>query len=185
VRSFLGGDDPSRSGARTGMCKGTASDQQRMLLVVLLCLLLATFCGVNEIAAEPQAASASAASPDKTSPQSRSSGLPLTFERHTGDLDAMVTRGNIRALVLYSRSGFFYVNGRPEGIYYEALQYFEQFVNQRLHTRRHVQVTFIPVRPDQIEAALTDGRGNRLAHDPGLRRSTVAASGHSPFVELS
>ena len=67
--------------------------------------------------------------------QSGVSGLPLNFERHTGDLDAMVKRGSIRALVLYSRSGFFYVDGKPEGIYYEALQYFEQFVNQKLRYR--------------------------------------------------
>ena len=47
----------------------------------------------------------------------------------------MVKRGTIRALVLYSRSGFFYVDGKPEGISYEALQYFEQFVNQKLRTQ--------------------------------------------------
>jgi len=88
----------------------------------------------------------------------------VSFERHTGDLDAMVKRGTIRALVLYSRSGFFYVDGRPEGIYYEALQYFQQFVNQKLHTKRHVQVTFIPVRPDQLEKALTDGEGDLIAY---------------------
>ena len=96
--------------------------------------------------------------------ESPDSGLPLSFERHTDDLDAMVKRGNIRALVLYSRSGFFYVNGRPEGIYYQALQYFEQFVNQKLHTRQHVQVTFIPVRPDQLEPALTEGVGDLIAY---------------------
>ncbi len=96
--------------------------------------------------------------------QSPDAGLPLSFERHTGDLDDMVKRGSIRALVLYSRSGFFYVDGRPEGIYYEALQYFEQFLNQKLHTKQHVQVTFIPVRPDQIEAALTQGVGDLVAY---------------------
>ena len=76
----------------------------------------------------------------------------------------MVKRGSIRALVLYNRSGFFYVNGKPEGIYYEALQYFEKFVNQKLHTRQHVQVTFIPVRPGQIKAALTQGVGDLIAY---------------------
>ena len=91
-------------------------------------------------------------------------GLPLNFERQTGDLDAMVKRGSIRALVLYSRSGFFYVNGLPEGIYYEAMQYFEQFVNRRLPAGQHVQVTYIPVRPDQLEAALTEGVGDLIAY---------------------
>ena len=106
----------------------------------------------------------SESSKDKPSAQSGVSGLPLNFERHTGDLDAMVKRGSIRALVLYSRSGFFYVEGKPEGISYEALQYFEQFVNQKLRTKQHVQVTFIPVRPDQLESYLNEGIGDLIAY---------------------
>jgi membrane-bound lytic murein transglycosylase MltF len=101
---------------------------------------------------------------DKAPSQSGASGLPLNFERHTGDLDQMVKRGTIRALVLYSRSGFFYVDGRPEGISYEALQSFEQFVNQKLRTRQHVQITFIPVRPDQLESYLNEGLGDLIAY---------------------
>ena len=90
--------------------------------------------------------------------------LPVAFERHTGDLDAMVKRGEVRALVLYSRTGFFYLNGRPEGIYYQALRAFERFLNEHVHSRQHVQVTFIPVRPDQVEAALTSGVGDLIAY---------------------
>jgi len=106
----------------------------------------------------------SESSKDKPPAQSGVSGLPLNFERHTGDLDAMVKRGSIRALVLYSRSGFFYVDGKPEGISYEALQYFEQFVNQKLRTGQQVQVTFIPVRPDQLESYLNEGIGDLIAY---------------------
>ena len=101
---------------------------------------------------------------DKPAAQSGVSGLPLNFERHTGDLDEMVKRGSIRALVLYSRSGFFYVDGKPEGISYEALEYFEQFVNQKLRTTQQVQVTFIPVRPDQLESYLNEGIGDLIAY---------------------
>ncbi len=101
---------------------------------------------------------------DTSSQTSRDSGLPLNFARHTDDLDAMVKEGTIRALVLYSRTGFFYVNGRPEGIYYEALTAFQQFANEKLRAKRqHVQVTFIPVRPDQVQAALTEGVGDVIA----------------------
>ncbi len=103
-------------------------------------------------------------STDKPPSQAGVSGLPLNFERHTGDLDEMVKRGSIRALVLYSRSGFFYVDGKPEGISYEALQSFQQFVNQKLRTRQHVQVTFIPVRPDQLESYLNEGVGDLIAY---------------------
>jgi membrane-bound lytic murein transglycosylase MltF len=127
----------------------------------------------SEIATAPQAAN----------PPSDNRGedvaLPLTFQRHTDDLDAMVKRGNIRALVIYSRSGFFYVNGRPEGIYYEALQAFQQFVNRKLAAGRHVQVTFIPVRPDQLQAALTQGVGDLIAFglvETAAREQQVAFS---------
>jgi membrane-bound lytic murein transglycosylase MltF len=87
----------------------------------------------------------------------------------------MVKREGIRALVLYSRTGVFYVDGEPEGIYYGALQYFEQFVNQKFHPIPHVQVTFIPVRPDQLEKALTDGVGDLIACGPGGDSSRRAA----------
>jgi membrane-bound lytic murein transglycosylase MltF len=104
------------------------------------------------------------AAADQTPSQSGVSGLPLNFEHHTGDLDEMLKRGTIRALVLYSRSGFFYIDGKPEGISYEALQSFEQFVNQKLRSRQHVQVTFIPVRPDQLESYLNEGIGDLIAY---------------------
>ncbi len=131
---------------------------------LLLDALLAVACLTTGAAAQPPSTKSVATPADKAVPQSADSGLPLTFARQTGDLDAMVKRGSIRALVLYSRSGFFYVDGKPEGIYYQALQYFEQFVNQKLHARQHVQVTFIPVRPDQLEAALTEGVGDLIAY---------------------
>jgi len=100
----------------------------------------------------------------KPTVQSPDAGLPLNFQRHTGDVDAMVKAQNIRALVLYSRSSFFYVDGRPQGIFYEALQDFEQFVNRKLPAGQHVQVTFIPVRPDQLESYLNEGIGDLIAY---------------------
>ena len=111
-----------------------------------------------------QSQSAKTASAEKSSTHT-GRGLPLTFARETGDLNSMVKRRRIRAIVFYSRTGFFYVNGRPQGINYEALRAFEEFVNQKLHTgRQHVQVTFIPLRPDQAEAALTQGVGDLIAY---------------------
>ena len=53
---------------------------------------------------------------DKPAAQAADLALPLNFQRHTGDLDDMVKRGTVRALVLYSRSSFFYVDGRPQGL---------------------------------------------------------------------
>ena len=123
-----------------------------------LSLVFALFAAVLAFARQSEP------STDNPPAQSGVSGLPLNLQRHTGDLDEMVKRGSIRALVLYSRSSFFYVDGKPEGIYYEALQYFEQFVNQKLRTRQHIQVTFIPVRPDQLESYLNEGIGDLIAY---------------------
>jgi membrane-bound lytic murein transglycosylase MltF len=122
-------------------------------LVLSLCLLIVL---INSAKTQAQAVPPTS--------QSNQDALPLNFERHTDDLDKMVQRGTIRVLVLYSHTGFFYVDGRPQGIYYEALKAFEQFVNEKLRARKqHVQVTFIPVRPDKVEAALTQGVGDLIA----------------------
>jgi hypothetical protein len=69
--------------------------------------ILGYLAAVTMIAAGAASTHVSAASPDKTTPQTGAGSLPLNFERHTDDLDAMVKRRTIRALVLYSRSGFF------------------------------------------------------------------------------
>ncbi len=77
----------------------------------------------------------------------------------------MVKQRNIRALVLINPIGFFYSNGHPMGAMYEALRELETFVNQKLKTGTlKVKVTFIPVRPDQAESALTQGVGDMIAY---------------------
>jgi ABC-type amino acid transport substrate-binding protein len=51
------------------------------------------------------------------------------------------------------------------GIVYDALEALEAYVNEKLKTRAiRVEVTFIPVRPDQVEAALTQGIGDVVAY---------------------
>jgi membrane-bound lytic murein transglycosylase MltF len=91
--------------------------------------------------------------------------LPVNWQKYTGDLDGMLQRHQIRALVVPSHSGFFYDEGRPHGIYYEALNDFQQFANQRLHTGNiKVNISYIPVRPDQLERALLDGTGDVIAY---------------------
>jgi membrane-bound lytic murein transglycosylase MltF len=90
--------------------------------------------------------------------------MPLGFQRHTGDLDDMVKRRNIRALVILNPIGFFYDKGQPRGVMYETLEEFQKFVNQKLKTGKlEVKVSFLPMRPDQIEAALEQGVGDLIA----------------------
>jgi membrane-bound lytic murein transglycosylase MltF len=90
--------------------------------------------------------------------------LPANFGKRTGDLDDMVKHRSIRALVIINPVGFFYRTGHPQGIQYEALQEFEKFVNQQLKTGGlPTKVVFIPMRPDQLEAALVQGVGDIIA----------------------
>ena len=90
--------------------------------------------------------------------------LAAPFGVHTDDLDGMVKRGNIRALVMINPIGFFYDDGRPMGITYDALEALQTYVNEKLKTGSiKVQVTFIPVRPDEVEADLTQGVGDVVA----------------------
>jgi len=90
--------------------------------------------------------------------------LPAGFGKRTGDLDEMAKDRAIRALVIVNPIGFFYQTGRPQGIQYEALEEFQKFVNQKLKTGKlPVKVVFLPMRPDQLEAALAQGLGDIVA----------------------
>jgi membrane-bound lytic murein transglycosylase MltF len=91
--------------------------------------------------------------------------LPSDFGKRTGDLDEMARERTIRALVIINPIGFFYLSGRPQGIQYEALEEFQRFVNRKLKTGRlPLKVVFLPVRPDQLGDALTEGLGDLIAH---------------------
>jgi membrane-bound lytic murein transglycosylase MltF len=145
-------------------------------LLFIIGAVLATACVIsscgepkvspNAPANQPVTRKASETSelPDSGPLQQGRLALPLTFERHTGDLDVMSKRRRIRALVVYSRSGFFYDKGHPRGISYEAVEEFQRFLNNKLKTGAlKIIVTFIPVRPEQLEAALTQGAGDFIA----------------------
>ncbi|MFY9730130.1 MAG: lytic transglycosylase F [Candidatus Acidiferrales bacterium] len=114
---------------------------------------------------EPKQRAAPAASQDQASHSTATLELPIIFERRLGDLDGMVKKHEIRALVVPSRSGFFYDKGHPEGIYFEALVEFQRFVNKRFRTGSlKINVTYLPVRPEQLEKALLEGVGDVVAY---------------------
>ena len=90
--------------------------------------------------------------------------LPLAFAKHTGDLDEMVKRRTIRALVIIDPISFFYQNGLPKGVTYEALEEFQKYVNDKFKTGTlKVKVVYTPLRPDQMAAALNEGIGDIIA----------------------
>jgi membrane-bound lytic murein transglycosylase MltF len=90
--------------------------------------------------------------------------LTAPFEHRTSDLDGMIKRREIRALVVYSRSAFFYDHGQPKGTAFEALEEFQRILNSKLKTGNlPVTVTFLPVGYDQLEQALLNGSGDLVA----------------------
>ncbi len=101
--------------------------------------------------------------------------LPLALKRRTGDLDQMLKEHNIRALVLINPISFFYQNGKPHGITYEALDEFERFVNKKFKTGAlKVKVAYIPMRPDELGPGLTEGAGDFIAQGVAITPSREA-----------
>src|SRR5262245_39960788 len=90
--------------------------------------------------------------------------LPLTFAQHSGDLDEMMKQRKVRALITVNPISFFYVQGKPAGVTFEAMQEFERYINKKYKTGAlKVKVTYIPMRPDQLEPALMQGLGDVIA----------------------
>src|SRR5436190_14220641 len=85
----------------------------------------------------------------------------LRNEIWKGDLDGLVERRYIRALVLYNRTSFFYDGPQPRGAAYEALKEFEKFLNTKLNTgKKPVYIVFIPVTHEEGFKRMRDGRGD-------------------------
>jgi membrane-bound lytic murein transglycosylase MltF len=123
-------------------------------LIFLLILLAA-----SSMAREVRAQSAPANSAQQTPVAAPAvSGAPWT-----GDFDAMLQRRYIRALVAYSKSEYYVINGVQHGSSYEYLKAFETWVNLKYpqkvkNTRFHVLI--VPVPRDQMIPRLIAGRGD-------------------------
>jgi membrane-bound lytic murein transglycosylase MltF len=101
-----------------------------------------------------------AASPAADDPRTAKS-LVGSDQPRVGDLDAMVARRAIRALVAYSKTFYFLDGGEQRGLSYEQLQAFEKFVNRRFKTGTlKIHVIIIPVARDELLPALVEGRGD-------------------------
>ena len=150
----------------------TSSRQALACLLALFAPLGLIACGkkaappASTEQAQQQAAPAGPVS-SADEPPAASSDIKFgpAFARRTGDLDEMAKKRNIRALVLLNPISFFYDKGQPRGVMYEAMEEFQKFANQKLKTGKlQVKVTFLPMRVDQIEAALTQGVGDIIAY---------------------
>jgi membrane-bound lytic murein transglycosylase MltF len=105
----------------------------------------------------------------KVPPAHTSKHAPAWFEaavseKWTGDLDGMVKRRVIRALVVYSQTYYFLDRGTQRGMSYEALTTYENELNKQLKAKKlRVNIMFIPVRRDELIPALIEGRGDIAA----------------------
>jgi membrane-bound lytic murein transglycosylase MltF len=139
--------------------KAAGSVGGAMVALLLAASLLA--CGASG-EADPQ--SREAAQPEQSELKSSFDAFPALKEPWTGDLDGMVERGFIRALVTYSKTNYFFDGANQRGITYEALREFEELLNQRLGRRMlKVDIIIIPVRRDELFPALVSGLGDIAA----------------------
>jgi len=86
--------------------------------------------------------------------------------RWTGDLDGMLERRQIRALVVPARTQYWLDQGEQSGAEYELLKAFEEQINKEHPTgKKHVKihVVFIPTSRDDLIPALLEGRGDLAA----------------------
>jgi len=93
-----------------------------------------------------------------------------------GDLDGMVERGVVRALVVYSLGQYFLDGATQRGATYEALAEFESFLNARLGRRTvKVPVLIIPVQRDELFPALERGLGDLAAANLTITEGRLAS----------
>lgn len=144
-----------------------------------VCLCLAAFpvivsltgCKSEPQPAEKQDAATQAAAPnaagavedvESTGPQ-YALKLPDLASR-TGDWEELKKGGNLRLLVIYSKTGFFYDKGRARGLNADAANELETYLNKKLKTgARKFKVVIVPITPAELEKDLNQGYGDIIA----------------------
>ena len=86
---------------------------------------------------------------------------PTLVDAQFGDLDAMLERGEIRVLTVFTLGTYYIDRGRQRGTVYEASRMLEKFIRKELGApAARLKVTIIPVRRDQLFAHLIAGHGD-------------------------
>jgi membrane-bound lytic murein transglycosylase MltF len=82
-------------------------------------------------------------------------------EPHFDDLNGMAKRRNIRALVYWSKTDYFIVNGQQHGMSWEVARDFEKYLNAQLKRGKSpISVVMIPVAREKLVSYLEQGRGD-------------------------
>lgn len=111
---------------------------------------------------------ATSAPAQQAQPASKGTGHALLTANKpwAGDLDGMVERRLIRALVVPTRTQYWVDRGRQTGAEYDLLTAFEDELNKKYkQQQKHVriQIFFVPTSRDELIAKLRDGRGDIAA----------------------
>jgi len=86
---------------------------------------------------------------------------PALSEARFGDLDAMLERGEIRVLTVFTLGSYYIDRGAQRGTVYEASRMLEKFAREKLGKQAsRLKVTIIPVRRDQLLPHLVAGHGD-------------------------
>jgi membrane-bound lytic murein transglycosylase MltF len=94
--------------------------------------------------------------------------LQLRMAPHKGDIEEMDKRRVVRALVSFNKASFFFDNGRPRGMSYDALADFEKFLNRKLHPndrtgKEKIHVVLVPTTFARMGSDLLNGNGDLVA----------------------
>lgn len=82
----------------------------------------------------------------------------------TGDLDGMLERKLVRALVPYSKTYYFVDEGTARGMTYELLRGFEEWLNENHGAGKlPIRIVEIPTPRDELLGDLVEGRGDIAA----------------------
>ena len=109
------------------------------------------------------------AASEKVAPDTAAGGnedlLPIFRTAWKGDLDQMAKRRVVRVLVPFRRPEFFYMEGRPVGILFEAFQEIERRLNKKYNTKsdNRIVVAFLPTPLDRIRERMVNGFGDIAA----------------------
>ena len=153
----------------------------REFVIVLTISLLASSCSRESAPAKPGSQSSAASAPatvdgdlpsadgtparDTSAPPALPSILDTVIEPHTGDLDEILKRRQIRMLVATDRTHFFLDGGAQKGLTADAIAEFERWINKELKRPKNLQIQVVvaPLRRDQLATALLEGRGDVIA----------------------
>lgn len=135
----------------------------RWLTLFIAGFMMLSFLGPVKAAQEGPAQPSKITPPGKTDRSGKR--LPsVAAKKWTGDLDGMIKRRVIRALVPYSKTFYFVDRGTQRGIAYDFLRLFEDDLNNKLKTKHvRVHVIFQPVSRDKIIPYLLEGKGDLAA----------------------